>query len=556
MPGVSPFPMLISDRHRVCIFGVGLLSCVSMAVVGARAQAPASKSQPAEPTVSKDPLGRNTPHGTVLNFLVAARKDDYETAARYLNTRRRGQGAATLARELFVVLDRGLPAQLNRVSDRPEGSLAFPADPNLDLVGKVPAESGSMDIVVERIDRGSAGSIWLFAAKTLQAIPDVYAKTTAVVPGVTLPVFLVDTEILHIPLFQWIAVFVGLPLFYIAGGQVARLLGFVGGEVWRRLRRRPQLPNPDVLPGPIRLLLLAVLIRWSMTTVSLPLLERQFWSGATRLIVIAGCVWLCIRLNGMAESYLRGRLGRRNLTGAISILRFLRRFADVLVVCVGFLVTLHSFGVNVAAAMAGLGVGGIAVALAAQKTLENVIGGVSLVFDQVVRVGDRLKIGDTEGAIEEIGLRSTRIRTLDRTVVCLPNGQLANAILENTSSRDQFWLHHIVGLRYDTTAAQIRRVIAGIGDLLRKQDEVIPDSVRVSFLRFGASSLDIELFAYVRARDFGHFFSIQESLLLQAMELVEAAGARIAIPSQVLHLAPGTASPPPEARAVAEAQRP
>ena len=98
---------------------------------------------------------------------------------------------------------------------------------------------------------------------------------------------------------------------------------------------------------------------------------------------------------------------------------------------------------------------GIAIALAAQKTLENVVGGVSLIFDRALHVGDFLKLGDTLGTVQDIGLRSTRIRTLDRTMVSVPNGQIANVSLENLSLRDKFWFHHILGLRYGTTSSQM-----------------------------------------------------------------------------------------------------
>jgi MscS family membrane protein len=198
------------------------------------------------------------------------------------------------------------------------------------------------------------------------------------------------------------------------------------------------------------------------------------------------------------------------------------------------LVALRHFGVNTTAALAGLGVGGIAVALAAQKTLENVIGGVSLVFDQAVRVGDSLKVGDIQGTVEDMGLRSTRIRTLDRTVVSVPNGQIANLTLENFSSRDKFWLHPILALRYGTTSPQICTVLERIRSLLKESRHIEPDSVRVNFLRFGPSSLDVEVFAYVLARDWSQFLEIQEGLLLRIMESIESTGVQIALPLQTI----------------------
>ena len=145
--------------------------------------------------------------------------------------------------------------------------------------------------------------------------------------------------------------------------------------------------------------------------------------------------------------------------GTTSLLRLARRTLDLFLLFGGLLAGLHHFGVNLTAALAGLGVGGIAVALAAQRTLENVIGGISIIFDQVVHVGDRVKVVNHEGFVEDIGLRSTRIRTLDRTVLNVPNGQLATVSLENISSRDKFWFHHILRLRYETPVSRMRGVL-------------------------------------------------------------------------------------------------
>ena len=211
-------------------------------------------------------------------------------------------------------------------------------------------------------------------------------------------------------------------------------------------------------------------------------------------------------------------------------------------VLVAVLAGLYYFGINPNATLAGLGVGGIAVALAAQRALENVIAGASLIFDGAVRVGDLLKVGETLGTVEDIGLRSTRLRTFDRTVFTVPNGQIANVSLENFSARDKFWLHHFVGLRYDTTAPQMCLVVEGVGGLLAQNPHVEQSSARVRFLRFGPSSLDLEIFAYILARDYVHFLEIQNELLLRLMAVVQAAGTQIALQTPILAISAPTAS--------------
>jgi MscS family membrane protein len=201
------------------------------------------------------------------------------------------------------------------------------------------------------------------------------------------------------------------------------------------------------------------------------------------------------------------------------------------------LFTLHHFGINLTATLAGLGVGDIAVALAAQKTLENVIAGVSLIVDHAVRVGDFLNLGDIQGTVIEVGLRSTRIRTVDCTLVSLPNGQIANMRLETLSARDVFLFHPVIGLRYRTDPAQLRSVMAEVRSLLSTYTSSDRGSVRVRFVRFGASSLEVDIFAYVFARDWNSFLEIQEDLLLAVMDIVHKAGVGIACPLQTLYLA-------------------
>jgi MscS family membrane protein len=163
---------------------------------------------------------------------------------------------------------------------------------------------------------------------------------------------------------------------------------------------------------------------------------------------------------------------------------------------------------------------------------------VSIIADGAVRVGDVLKIGDTVGAVEAIGLRSTRIRTLDRSVVSIPNGQISTERLEDLSSRDKFWFHPALSLQYETTAAQMRTVLEAVHELLLHHSRVQEDSVRVRFLRFGTSSLDVDVFAYIAVVDFNAFLEVQEELLLRMMDAVQAAGTRIALPSQTTYVAP------------------
>jgi MscS family membrane protein len=529
--------MSVSNKSAKRVGRAGTVFLVLLLCPALWPQTAAPQPKTAEVTQEppKDTLGRYTPRGAVLAFLTAARKGNDQIAALYLNTPLRGTDAEELARQLAIVLNRRLPARLNEISDKPEGSVPDPLNPDEDLIGTIPTSKGDLDIVLERVDRGKAGKVWLFSRKTIISIPDVFQELSTPAVEKFLPEYLVNSRFAAIPLFEWLAVFVGMPLLYFLTGLLNRLIGLIVGAFSRRLLRNSNLQNPRLLPPPIRLLLLALSIHWLLSRVGLPLLARQFWSTTVLIITTTALMWLLILFNGWGERYLLRR--RPRMSGSASVLRLIRRVIDGVVLFAGLLFILHHFGINPTAALAGLGVGGIAVALAAQKTLENVLAGISLIADEAVRVGDTLKVGDVVGTVEELGLRSTRIRTLDRTVVCVPNGQIANMSLETISARDKFWFHPLVGLRYETTPGQLRSIVTEIRKLLAGHSSLDPSSVRVNFLRLNAFSLDVDIFAYVFAHDWNDFLHIQEGLLFNIMDIVQQAGAEIAFPSQTMYLA-------------------
>lgn len=530
MPKLRP----IMRWLKLAVRSLGVFAICISYLPPMRAQAPVGAPTPPETKTEepKDALGRDTPRGAVLGFLAAARKGT-PVAALYLDTPLRGPDAEELAHQLAVVLDARLPARLNELSDKPEGSIPDPLKPNEDLVGTIKTANGDLDIVVERVDRGKIGRVWLFSSKTLHAIPDVYAELNSPPIEKVLPKFLTK-RVAAVPVFHWLAFFVGLPLVYLLTGLLNRLIGFALSIFSRRLLGRNKTSNPWVLPAPLRLLIVAFVIRWALSSAGLPLLARQFWSTTALLFTILASIWMLILLNGWGERLLISR--RPGLSGSGAVLRLVRRVLDGIILFAGLLFTLYHFGVSPTAALAGAGVGGIAIALAAQKTLENLIAGVSLIADKAVHVGDFLKIGDTVGSIEQVGLRSTRIRTLDRTVVCLPNGQISNMSLESFSVRDKFWFHPRLNLRFETSPSQMRTALSDLRNLLLTHSRVEASSVRVRFIAIAQSSLDIEIVAYIFAKDWGHFLEIQEQLLLKLIEIVQQAGAEFAFPSQTMYL--------------------
>jgi MscS family membrane protein len=222
-----------------------------------------------------------------------------------------------------------------------------------------------------------------------------------------------------------------------------------------------------------------------------------------------------------------------------SLLGFLplgRKLGKVVLLALGMVAVLNELGFQVASLLTGLGIGGIALALAAQKTVENLFGSVAIGVDQPFRVGDLVKVDDVLGHVENIGMRSTRIRTLDRTIVTLPNGKLADMRAETFAVRDRIRLFTNLGLVYGTTADQLRAVIAGVEGALRAHPKILPEGISVRFTEFRDSSLNVEVIASARTSDWNEFTLVRQELYLQFMAVVERAETSLAFPTRTVHL--------------------
>jgi MscS family membrane protein len=490
----------------------------------------------AEPEMAyDDPLGRSTPQGTVLGFIKSATQGDYERALQYLDTKKTGLSAQKLIIALHAVLDRSFSGKLAMLSNKPEG---YPDD-NLPLskerVGVVKAPSGSLDILLERVQRGNDLPLWLFSAETLKAVSEHYKELDIRTIDAYLPKFLVNTWFLWFPLWQWFLILLVIPLSFGLATLVFRLLRPVLLLLVRRITKVQGDQHVAKLTGPIRILIFALAI-WSISLLSQSVLASLFWTHVASTLTVIGATWLCVRFIDIVSKLKKRQLALAS-SDKISLVQLVGKLSQILAVIMGAFVIFYIAGINITAALTGLGIGGIAIAFAAQKTLENLFGGIMIISDQPIRVGDLCKVGDYKGTVVDIGLRSTRIRTDDRTVVSVPNGQLAVMSLENFSVRDKIWFHHMLHLRYETTAEQLRYILVEIRRMLYKHAKVESTSARVRFIGFGNSSLDLEVYAYVLETENVPFLHIQEDLLLRIMDIIEASGSGFALPSRMTYAA-------------------
>ena len=335
---------------------------------------------------------------------------------------------------------------------------------------------------------------------------------------------------------------------WLVGGGVlvaAMIVGWVIGVIVHRAlaaaARRSEATWDDALVVRLRRPLAvvpAVIAGW-LAVPALPLNApaRSITSAGLNLLTTLVVIWLAFRVVDAALATLATRAWARERPATRSLLSMGARITKLLIVVFAVITALAALGVPVASLVAGLGIGGLAVALAAQKTIANLFGALSIGVDRPFREGDMVKVGDVEGTVEAIGLRSTRIRTAARTVVTIPNADLADTRSESFAACDRFQFATTIGLEYGTSAATLRAVVDQLDAHLRAMPKVWPERVRVRFVGLGASSLDIRVQCWFVTGDWDEFLVLRQDALLAIMEIVERAGCAFAFPTQTLHVA-------------------
>jgi MscS family membrane protein len=474
-------------------------------------------------------------------FLDACRSQDFDRAAKFLDLSRLPETLPAseppvLARRLCVVLGRKLVVNPKRFSDRPEGNPQDGLAAGLDAVGTIATGKGNVDILLERIEDEAGGRPWRIASTTVEQIPLLYGEYGYGVLGEVLPDPFFQIQFARIELWQWLGLLLLIPL-------TLALAWVLTGIVYRLARvlvSRTATRFDDTILStsvrPLRIFAALGLYTAGAALLRLPARVNGFLVALGIALAIGVAAWLLFRLTDEILETLKQQLEEKEQRAAAAVVPLGRKAIKVVLIILAFLALLQNLGFNVTGVIAGLGVGGLAVALAAQKTVENLFGGVMLSADQPVRVGDFCRFGDKIGTVEDVGLRSTRIRTLDRTIVTVPNGDFSQAQIENFALRDKMRLYAMLGLRYETTPDQLRYILVELRKLLLSHPRVDPDPARVRFVGFGAYSLDLELFAYVVSADWNDFLAVREDIFLRIMKIIEEAGSGFAFPSQTTYL--------------------
>lgn len=482
-----------------------------------------------------DVLGRGTPRGSVRGFLDAAGELDWERAAEYLDLRNVPRdveelGGRRLARQLNHVLSRVWVDELV-ISDSPEGQRGDGLPTYRDELARIATPEGEVPIWLQKVPRGDGENIWKISNRSVADIPELYDLYSYSRPVERVRAwFPDDLAFLGIEAFKWFilacAALIAWPVFYLFGLLLTRLFSRPGQDTFVHVRR--------LLTGPLVLLGIIVTVGLVLRSLGVGVHARHLMESHSLLTL--AMIWFAWSVIDLYRNVKQHRLLADERPGAAKLLQPISTLLKLVVLVFGFTFWLHNIGVNITTLLAGLGVGGLAVALALQKPIEDMMGALTIFSQASVRVGDLVRFGTTTGWVEDIGLRATRVRTLTNSVVSVPNSSFAYLELDNLTQRQKIRYWPTLRLRYDTRRETILRICARISETLTADPDVYEEAVRVRFTDFADDAILVKVHAFLKTADFAQSLEYRERLNLAIMQIVEEEGAKFALPGTTLYL--------------------
>ena len=513
---------------RIYLLLLAVLSCcLSMAqvpVLSKPAETPQSSAE------VQDPRERGTPRSSLLNYVKYAQRGDYETAAKYLQltTPKDTQQGPELARQLLVLINTSFHGSIANLSNAPRGNLGDSDDPNLEVAGTLVVESHSVPLFLARISRNDVGQIWLVSSQTLSQVPFLYQRAGSPRLAEYFPSSLIRNSFLGVPLGQWLSWIIAIPLSAFIAWALIKL-----GRICWTLRRHSTARPPDSHPvgEPLMVVLTILIDALVVLFIGMPLFYRVYYFRTLKVLLTISGAWLCGRFADMVYAHMHFVRNESR-----SLLQLVHHVNKAVIVVISSLIIITILGFDTKTMLAGLGIGGIAFALAAQKTLENLIGGITLVMDQTASVGEECVISGRSVTVQEIGLRSIKVLTREGTQIAFPNGMLSQTTIENVSRRTRFLSSARLTFSYECSLAQLQLVIARVREFLYSHARVEAPTASFRMIGFSQTGYQVELSAYLRCGDGAEFTAIQEDIFLHVIEIMDTAGAVWAMPSQAIYL--------------------
>ena len=491
----------------------------------------------------KDNLGRDTPRSSFVGFLTLTEKFDYETAAEYLDLRNlpratREYSGEELARQLDFVIKRGMKINVDYLSKKVTGQVVDGLPDYRDELGRIVAEEGEQILLMQRVPGTDDHYIWKISNASIAIIPELYEffsypdwieNIREKVPE--------NADFLGIELFKWVIVLgvavVSAPFFWLLGFALSWLFSKPGEPLHRPIRKL--FTRPLTILG-VMLLTVNVLKELGLGATAQMLVE-------TKTLMTMVVVWFIFSVIDLARAKRRETFITQGRLDAHILGRPMANALKLMTILVAILIWLSNTGIDITTLLAGLGVGGVALALALQKPIEDLLGAVSIYSQQPMITGDLCKYGNILGCIEEIGLRTTRIRTLNNTLVSVPNCLIAHGAIENYSAREKMLYHPELPLRYDTSRQQMQTIIDEIHQLAAEHDGVISSSVRIRFTEFSENSMIIKARIYVDTSDFSTYLQVVTDLNMGIMKIIQDNGAHFAQGAKTVMLEYGNGEP-------------
>jgi MscS family membrane protein len=477
---------------------------------------------------------RATPRSSIKNFLAACYQERFVAATRYLDLsaippKDRTEEGPELAKDLANLLDRDESFEVENLSDQPEGNTSDGLDPGRDVLLRLNINGVANTLTLQRVTQNQA-RVWLVSADSVARIAELSTLAGESAFEKKLPPVLVRTKLIGTSIWIWIVLVVMALILSLLSGLFSRTFIALAKRYVSHLESGLNAAKLEAFVEPVRLLVSVVVFRALMETVNPSALLRDYLLRLLTLLFGLGAAALAMRIADALADQILLRLEAKDRAISYSVLPLGVRVVKICIFCAAILFVLANWGYNTNAILAGVGVGGLAIALAAQKTLENLFGGISLISDRPVLVGETCVFGGQQGTIEDIGLRSTRVRTLDRTLVTIPNSSFSTMTLENLSRRDRMWFHPTLRLRRDTPPERLREFMDTLKSILEEHPMVDASGVPLRFARISDQALELEIFAYVRTPDYNEYLKVHTELLLRFLEASIELGVGFAVP--------------------------
>ncbi|WBS01113.1 mechanosensitive ion channel family protein [Pseudoduganella sp. SL102] len=502
-------------------------------------------AKPPAPTavvIQPDPLGRETPRAMVSGMIEALAELDYDRAALYfdqpaVSSNRQRMQAIGQARGFHALLDNGGSIRpFAALSNEPGGTLDDELPIDQEAVGEITVKGKPVPVLLTRGQDGDR-QVWRVSKETLSQIAAATGRVTAAQQAEQAAE---DKEFIvaGAPLKDW-AILLGLGILVFGG------LWMLAALLVADTRRMVADPAANgmyrfveaALPPLSLLIAVGIFYNWA-DRLPVAIVARQTLLRYAGIVAVIAVVWFGLRLVDAVAELAITRMQRRGRRQIVSVITLARRTVKVLLLLFSGIGILDTFGIDVTTGIAALGIGGIALALGAQKTVENLVGSVTVIADRPLQVGDFIKVGDVVGTVEDVGIRSTRIRTGERTVVTIPNGDLSARQIENFADRDRFLFNPVIAVDHATPSAKLKEAIAIVQGVLAEHEH-IAEGARARLGSIGERSFNIDVFAYIDVREFDVQVVIREALLLAIYERLEAAGIDLAFPNQTILLSAG-----------------